>query len=98
MKKSQRAYEGHKTMCEFVGESCGPDIQGQTLPELEQQYNQGKEELAEIDALIEYMQDIDNEEEVAFLRRMQMQAKMIMREIKEMMMVLKNNEREVVYS
>ena len=98
MKKSKRAYEGHKTMCAFVGESCGPEITGTTTKELETEYNQYREGLYEIDALIQHMEDIGNDEEVSFLRRMEMQTKMIMREIKSKMMMLNNNEREVVYS
>lgn len=98
MKKSQRAYEAHKIMCAFVEESCGPEITGETLSELEEQYTQGKNDLAEIDALIAHMRCCNNEEEVAFLQRMKQQTKMVMREIKEKMMVLTNDEREVVYA
>jgi len=74
--KTVNAYERDKIMLEFVGESC---------PEYDASYEDYRQSLDEINAMIAYSQDMNLPEEVAFWRRLLMRTKMQMRELKKSM-------------
>ena len=95
--KTKNAYMRDQIMFAFVGENC-PDIN--VSADLIQQYNDYKESLDEINAMIQYAQDINDTNEVAAWRRMLMHNKMVMRELKEQikMMNANNTSKEIVYS
>jgi len=97
--KTKNTYQRDKMMYAFV--EALPEIAGASIEALRQEYEDYKEGLSEIDCMIQYFQDLGDEEEVGFWRRLLMHNKMVMREIKRKMcemIVATNNEREVAYS
>jgi len=93
-KKTKTAYEGQKLMYAFVGESC-PDVD---VSNPQEQYEDYKKSLDEINAMICHFKDIRNDEEVAYFRRMAMHVKMCMRELKEKIIEANNMTKEIAYS
>ena len=98
MNTSKKAYAYDKLMYSFVGECGGSEIPAQTTEELWELYTSYKNNLGEYDCLIQYFQDMDNADEVAFLRRQLQHTKMVMREIKKMIMDANITSKEIAYS
>lgn len=101
-KKSSAAYVADKIMYAFIGECAGSEISGHTIDDLQKEYLDYQESLDEISCMIEYFQDIHDSSEVAYWRKMLMHNKMVMREIKEKIKVMKVmdaiTQKEIIYS
>lgn len=65
MNKTQAAYEKDKIIYVFIGECCGPEILSYDVNVLEQEYEEYKESLDEINCMILYNQDLGNTEEIS---------------------------------
>lgn len=95
MNKSKMAYERDKLMLALVGETC--PAQATDVADYEQEYEEYKHSLDEINAMISHFLAIGDAAEVASWRRMLMHNKMVMRELKSKMMDAKMIQ-EVAYS
>lgn len=96
--KTKDAYARDKAILALVGENCPAD---NVFTSLKEEYDAYKESLDEINCMIQYSQDMNDAEEVAYWRRFLMRTKMEMREIKERfenMMDANNTTKETVYS
>lgn len=96
--KTKNAFERDKIMMAFVGENC-PD--NGNYASLDEEYEAYRDSLDEINSMIQYSQDINDADEVAFWRRLLMRTKMEMRELKEKMknmMDANNTTKEKAYS
>lgn len=101
--KTRNAYERDKIMSAFVGELCpGNNMSNiNSLSALQQEYEAYRDSLDEINAMILYSQDRNDEDEVAYWRKFLMRTKMSMREIKEKIKnytVANNMTKEMAYS